>query len=124
MKSTYRYTVCTLRYSCFIRVCYTFQLCRYIEDSLGSLATPVNFFMHNLAQFKFSGVSNAPTLLSFSPQAYSIETDGKVITAVIMAFHKRFYPDTHYVSYIMMHFIVYVRSLYVFSQYQDTLLGT
>lgn len=75
-----------------------FVFYRYIEDSLGSIATPVNFFMHNLAQFKFSGGSNISTLLSFSPRAYSIATDGKVTSAVIVTFHKQFYPDTHYVS--------------------------
>ncbi len=77
---------------------YLCHIGRYIEDSLSSLATPVNFFIHNLAQFKFSSGENAPTILSFCPQAYSIATDGKVTNTVVVGFHKRFHPDTHYVS--------------------------
>ena len=68
---------------------------RHIEDSLGSLATQINFFIHNLAQMKFSSPQAPPTLLTFVPQAYSIETDGKIESAVIVAYYKRYYPDTH-----------------------------
>ena len=71
---------------------------RHIETSLGSLSTQINFFIHNLAQFKFQATSSAPTLLSFCPQSYSIATDGKIESAIITAFHKRFYPETYYVS--------------------------
>ena len=70
---------------------------RHIETSLGSLSTQINFFIHNLAQFKFQAASNAPTLLSFCPQSYSIATDGKIESAIITTFHKRFYPETYYV---------------------------
>ena len=46
---------------------------RCIEASLGSKATQINFFIHNLAQMKFSGstsnLSNA--ILSFCPTSYS-----------------------------------------------------
>ena len=31
-------------------------------------------------------------------QAYSIETDGKIQSAVIVAYYKRYYPDTYTVS--------------------------
>ena len=46
---------------------------RCIEASLGSKATQINFFIHNLAQMKFSGsVSNLSNgLLSFCPTSYS-----------------------------------------------------
>ncbi len=71
---------------------------RYIEDSLGSMATTLNFFIHNLAQFKFGGPSNALSLLSFCPQAYSIATSGKIESAIITTYHKWFYPETYYVS--------------------------
>lgn len=71
---------------------------RHIEDSLSSVATTINFFIHNLAQFKFSSGSNAPySLLSFCPQAYSIATDGKIESAIITTYHKWFYPETYYV---------------------------
>jgi len=51
-----------------------------------------------LAQFKFQASTNAPALLSFCPQSYSIATDGKIMSAIITSFHKRFYPETYYVS--------------------------
>ena len=110
---------------------------RHIEDSLGSVATQINFFIHNLAQHKFSSPQGPPTLLTFVPQvcifivqmhhitsarkslcymyllpihvklilqAYSIETDGKIQSAVIVAYYKRYYPDTYTVSnYIHVH---------------------
>ena len=71
---------------------------RYISESLSSLATPLNFFIHNLAQFKFSSSSNYQAILSFCPQAYSIATDGKIRYATIIDTHKRFFPETHYVG--------------------------
>lgn len=74
---------------------------RYIDESLKSLATPLNFFIHNLAQFKFSSSSNSQAILSFCPQTYSIATDGKITSATITDYHKRFCPETHYVSYAM-----------------------
>ncbi|KAJ7344416.1 hypothetical protein JRQ81_000366 [Phrynocephalus forsythii] len=42
---------------------------RLIESSLGSVATKFNFFIHNLAQLRFSGLpSNDEPILSFSPK--------------------------------------------------------
>lgn len=44
---------------------------RNIEASLGTIATQINFFIHNLAQFKFSSQTTTHGLLSFSPSSYS-----------------------------------------------------
>ena len=74
-------------------------IARYIDESLSSLATPLNFFIHNLAQFKFSSSTNSQAILSFCPQAYSIATDGKIKSATIVDAHKRFSPETHFVRY-------------------------
>jgi hypothetical protein len=32
------------------------------------------------------------------PQAYSIETDGRISSAVIVAYYMKYYPDAHTVS--------------------------
>ncbi|XP_056454460.1 phosphatidylinositol 4-phosphate 3-kinase C2 domain-containing subunit alpha isoform X2 [Gadus chalcogrammus] len=70
---------------------------RLIESSLGSMATKFNFFIHNLAQLRFSGLpaSDEP-ILSFSPRTYSLKQDGRVLQASIFSFQKRYSPDKHY----------------------------
>lgn len=48
---------------------------RLIESSLGSVATKLNFFIHNLAQMKFTSSEERPTL-SFAPRFHSAKSDG------------------------------------------------
>uniref|UniRef100_A0AAQ5WYP6 Phosphatidylinositol-4-phosphate 3-kinase n=1 Tax=Amphiprion ocellaris TaxID=80972 RepID=A0AAQ5WYP6_AMPOC len=70
---------------------------RLIESSLGSVATKFNFFIHNLAQLRFSGLpaSDEP-ILSFSPKTYTLKQEGRIIHASIFSFQKRYNPDKHY----------------------------
>lgn len=73
--------------------------CRLIESSLGSVATKFNFFIHNLAQLRFSGLpANDEPILSFSPKTYTLKQDGRILHARIFSFQKRYNPDKHYVS--------------------------
>lgn len=46
---------------------------RLIHSSLKSKFTPINFFLHNLAQMRASGdqTTNASELLSFMPRTYT-----------------------------------------------------
>ncbi|XP_015239976.1 PREDICTED: phosphatidylinositol 4-phosphate 3-kinase C2 domain-containing subunit alpha [Cyprinodon variegatus] len=70
---------------------------RLIESSLGSIATKFNFFIHNLAQLRFSGLpANDEPILSFSPKTYTMKQDGRIIHASIFSFQKRYNPDKHY----------------------------
>ncbi|XP_030630470.1 phosphatidylinositol 4-phosphate 3-kinase C2 domain-containing subunit alpha [Chanos chanos] len=70
---------------------------RLIESSLGSVATKFNFFIHNLAQLRFSGLpSNDEPILSFSPKTYTMKQDGRIRDASIFSFQKRYNPDKHY----------------------------
>ncbi|KAM4619533.1 phosphatidylinositol 4-phosphate 3-kinase C2 domain-containing subunit alpha [Polymixia lowei] len=70
---------------------------RLIESSLGSVATKFNFFIHNLAQLRFSGLpANDEPILSFSPRTYSLKQDGRIRHASIFSFQKRYNPDKHY----------------------------
>jgi phosphatidylinositol-4-phosphate 3-kinase len=80
----------------------TYAFTKHIEDSLGSMATQINFFIHNLAQLKFSSPQAPPTLLTFVSQAYSIETDGRISSAVIVAYYMKYYPDAHTVYQIQV----------------------
>ncbi|KAJ8396685.1 hypothetical protein AAFF_G00015230 [Aldrovandia affinis] len=74
---------------------------RLIESSLGSVATKFNFFIHNLAQLRFSGLpSNDEPILSFSPRTYSIKQDGRIRNASIFTFQKRYSPEKHY-TYVL-----------------------
>ncbi|KAJ8271475.1 hypothetical protein COCON_G00103340 [Conger conger] len=75
----------------------TVSFTRLIESSLGSVATKFNFFIHNLAQMRFSGLpSNDEPILSFSPKTYSLKQDGRLRDASIFTFQKRYNPDKHY----------------------------
>lgn len=44
---------------------------RMIQESLKSWFTPVNFFLHSLAQLRFTGDHNDDQLLSFVPKRYT-----------------------------------------------------
>ncbi|GAB1607347.1 phosphatidylinositol 4-phosphate 3-kinase C2 domain-containing subunit alpha-like isoform X1 [Argonauta hians] len=68
---------------------------RMIEDSSRSVFTQFNFFMHNLAQLKFSS-HNEGALLSFVPKTYSIHTDGLITSIEVTDFQKRYTPEKHY----------------------------
>ncbi|XP_010613469.1 phosphatidylinositol 4-phosphate 3-kinase C2 domain-containing subunit alpha isoform X2 [Fukomys damarensis] len=71
---------------------------RLIESSLGSIATKFNFFIHNLAQLRFSGLpSNDEPILSFSPKTYSFKQDGRIKEVSVFTYHKKYNPDKHYI---------------------------
>ncbi|XP_075993842.1 phosphatidylinositol 4-phosphate 3-kinase C2 domain-containing subunit beta isoform X2 [Genypterus blacodes] len=53
----------------------TMYFTRLIESSLGSVATKLNFFIHNLAQMKFASSEEGPTL-SFAPRIHTVQSDG------------------------------------------------
>ncbi|XP_070200165.1 phosphatidylinositol 4-phosphate 3-kinase C2 domain-containing subunit alpha-like [Littorina saxatilis] len=69
---------------------------RMIQDSMKSLSTQFNFFIHNLAQMKFSSHSEG-ALLSFVPKTYSLQTDGKIAKVSVHRVQKRYTPEKHYV---------------------------
>ncbi|XP_058014702.1 phosphatidylinositol 4-phosphate 3-kinase C2 domain-containing subunit alpha isoform X2 [Ahaetulla prasina] len=76
----------------------TILFTRLIESSLGSVATKFNFFIHNLAQLRFSGLpSNDEPILSFSPKTYSLKQDGRIKEASVFTYHKRYNPDKYYI---------------------------
>uniref|UniRef100_A0A3Q3WXX0 Uncharacterized protein n=1 Tax=Mola mola TaxID=94237 RepID=A0A3Q3WXX0_MOLML len=52
----------------------TMYFTRLIESSLGSVATKLNFFIHNLTQMKFSSSDDRPTL-SFAPRVHTARSD-------------------------------------------------
>ncbi|KAJ8935975.1 hypothetical protein NQ314_012542 [Rhamnusium bicolor] len=70
---------------------------RLIEESLKTRFTQFNFFLHNLAQLKFTADNNGGSLLSFVPKTYSMATDGQLVHVEVVNYRKRYDPDKYYV---------------------------
>lgn len=69
---------------------------RLIEDCLNSRSTQVNFFIHNLAQLKFSNDNSKQSLLSFVPKTFTMQTDGRIEHLDIVNMFKRYDPEKQY----------------------------
>ncbi|KAK6472842.1 phosphatidylinositol 4-phosphate 3-kinase C2 domain-containing subunit alpha-like isoform X1 [Huso huso] len=69
---------------------------RLIESSLGSVATKFNFFIHNLAQLRFSGLPSNDEPILFSPKTYSMKQEGRIKDVSVFTYQKRYNPDKHY----------------------------
>uniref|UniRef100_A0A2H1VGX9 SFRICE_000012 n=1 Tax=Spodoptera frugiperda TaxID=7108 RepID=A0A2H1VGX9_SPOFR len=72
---------------------------RLIHSSLKSKFTPINFFLHNLAQLRASGdqSNNTSELLSFMPRTYTMAQEGRLISVECLGYEKRYDPEKHYV---------------------------
>lgn len=70
---------------------------RLIESSLGSVATKLNFFIHNLAQMKFTGSDDRLTL-SFAPRTHTLKSTGRISDVFLCRHEKTFHPSKGYVS--------------------------
>ncbi|OWF36539.1 Phosphatidylinositol 4-phosphate 3-kinase C2 domain-containing subunit alpha [Mizuhopecten yessoensis] len=91
---------------------------RMIEDSLKSVFTPINFFIHNLAQLKFSSHQEG-ALLSFVPKTYSANTDGKLKHVSLHSYQKRYEPDKHYIFIFKVERESQKLPTYVFRHYSE-----
>lgn len=72
------------------------KFARLIEDCLSSWSTQLNFFIHNLAQLKFSSDNSKQSLLSFVPKTFTRQTDGKIESLEIINFFKEYEPEKQY----------------------------
>ncbi|XP_026466110.1 phosphatidylinositol 4-phosphate 3-kinase C2 domain-containing subunit beta isoform X2 [Ctenocephalides felis] len=70
---------------------------RMIEASLRSWFTQFNFFLHNLAQLRFTGDHGDGELLSFIPRTYTMATEGRLTSVDLYGFQKRYDPEKYYV---------------------------
>ncbi|XP_041367790.1 phosphatidylinositol 4-phosphate 3-kinase C2 domain-containing subunit alpha-like [Gigantopelta aegis] len=91
---------------------------RMIEDSLKSVFTQFNFFLHNLAQLKFSS-HNEGALLSFVPKTYSKETDGKIVKVELLGYQKRYTPEKHYLYIVQVEREEQKVASYIFRQFSE-----
>uniref|UniRef100_A0A8C6VE41 Phosphatidylinositol-4-phosphate 3-kinase catalytic subunit type 2 beta n=1 Tax=Naja naja TaxID=35670 RepID=A0A8C6VE41_NAJNA len=69
---------------------------RLIESSLGSVATKLNFFIHNLAQMKFTTSDSRP-MLSFAPRVHTIKTSSRIVDIFLCRHEKVFNPSKGYI---------------------------
>ncbi|KAM9109322.1 phosphatidylinositol 4-phosphate 3-kinase C2 domain-containing subunit beta isoform 1-T4 [Megaptera novaeangliae] len=69
---------------------------RLIESSLGSVATKLNFFIHNLAQMKFTGSDDRLTL-SFAPRTHTVKSSGRISDVFLCRREKIFHPNKGYI---------------------------
>ncbi|GFN93851.1 phosphatidylinositol 4-phosphate 3-kinase c2 domain-containing subunit alpha-like [Plakobranchus ocellatus] len=91
---------------------------RMIEESMKSVFTQFNFFLHNLAQLKFSSHQEG-TLLSFVSKAYSMETDGKIASVELSGYEKRYTPEKHYIFILKVEREGQKVPMYIFRQFQE-----
>lgn len=92
------------------------KFARMIQSSLKSWFTQVNFFLHNIAQLKFSSETDDCSVLSFVPKVYRLvqcsiliffliiclfvhskDVDGKIVDVEVLGYKKRYDPDKYYV---------------------------
>ncbi|CAL4157282.1 unnamed protein product, partial [Meganyctiphanes norvegica] len=92
---------------------------RMIQDSLKSWFTQVNFFIHNLAQMRFSGDQAEDTLLSFIPRTYTLSHEGRYKKIRLYNYQKRYNPNKYYVYIIKVERENQSEPSYLFRSYKE-----
>lgn len=90
-----------------------------IQDSLKSWFTQFNFFIHNLAQLRFTGDHNEGLLLSFIPKTFSKETDGKIIFADVVGYQKMYDPEKYYIYVVKIERENLPDPMFIFRTYRE-----
>jgi len=95
-----------------------------IHESINSLATQLNFFVHNLAQLKFAGSGKAGgndsnQLLSFIPNKYSMASDGKIKKVLVHGIQKRYDGEKYYVFILKVERQNITDPSYIFRTYKQ-----
>uniref|UniRef100_T1J9I0 Uncharacterized protein n=1 Tax=Strigamia maritima TaxID=126957 RepID=T1J9I0_STRMM len=80
----------------------TASFARMIEESLKSWSTQFNFFIHNLAQLRFTGDHEDASMLTFIPKTYTMETDGKIVHIEVYGCQKRYEPEKYYLYVLLV----------------------
>ena len=102
----------------------TIYFTRLIESSLSSRSTQLNFFIHNIAQMKNMSEatlasSKCSPFFSFTNKTYTSAQDGRVESARIVDFQKRYLPEKHYVFVINVLRESTKDAKFVFRRYED-----
>uniref|UniRef100_A0A336MPB8 phosphatidylinositol 3-kinase n=1 Tax=Culicoides sonorensis TaxID=179676 RepID=A0A336MPB8_CULSO len=70
---------------------------KMIHISLKSWFTQFNFFLHNLAQMRFTNDGDGGELLSFIPKVYTMSQDGRLKSVMVHGYQKRYDLEKYYV---------------------------
>ncbi|KAM7355935.1 phosphatidylinositol-4-phosphate 3-kinase catalytic subunit Pi3K68D isoform 2-T2 [Cochliomyia hominivorax] len=73
---------------------------KMIQFSLKSWFTQFNFFLHNLAQMRFSNDEGSGELLSFVPRKYTMQQDGRLQSVAVVRCQKHYEGEKFY-TYIL-----------------------
>lgn len=92
---------------------------RLIEESVKSWFTQFNFFLHNLAQLRFSAENSKGQMLSFAPKAYSHRTDPRITNVECFGYQKRFDPQKYYVYILKVYRENQKDPAFVFRSYRE-----
>ncbi|XP_076663810.1 phosphatidylinositol-4-phosphate 3-kinase catalytic subunit Pi3K68D isoform X1 [Andrena cerasifolii] len=92
---------------------------RMIESSLKSWFTQFNFFLHNLAQLRFSGDHNDGALLSFIPRTYTMQQEGQLTSVQVHGYQKRYDPEKYYMYILRILRKGHVDPTYLFRSYKE-----
>ncbi|EDV39394.1 uncharacterized protein Dana_GF24513, isoform E [Drosophila ananassae] len=69
---------------------------KMIQSSLKSWFTQFNFFLHNLAQIRFTPEEGSGELLSFVPRKYTMQQDGRLKIVKVVCFQKHYSMEKFY----------------------------
>ncbi|XP_016845918.1 phosphatidylinositol 4-phosphate 3-kinase C2 domain-containing subunit beta isoform X2 [Nasonia vitripennis] len=92
---------------------------RMIESSLKSWFTQFNFFLHNLAQLRFSGEHNEGELLSFIPRTYTMQQEGQLTSVQVHGYQKRYDPEKYYMYILKIQRKGQTDPTYLFRSYKE-----
>lgn len=92
---------------------------RMIQSSLKSWFTQFNFFLHNLAQLRFTGDHNDGELLSFIPKTYSMQQEGRIKSVAVYGCQKRYDPEKYYVYILRVERANQPDPFYLFRSYKE-----
>uniref|UniRef100_A0A1B0A2K1 phosphatidylinositol 3-kinase n=1 Tax=Glossina pallidipes TaxID=7398 RepID=A0A1B0A2K1_GLOPL len=73
---------------------------KMIQFSLKSWFTQFNFFLHNLAQMRFTNDEGSGELLSFVPRKYTMQQDGRLKSVMVVRCQKHYDMEKYY-TYIL-----------------------
>ncbi|PNF36119.1 hypothetical protein B7P43_G10961, partial [Cryptotermes secundus] len=92
---------------------------RMIESSLRSWFTQFNFFLHNLAQLRFTGDHNDGNVLSFVPRTYTMQQEGRILSVGVYGYQKRYDPEKYYVYIVKVERANQPDPTYLFRSYKE-----
>ncbi|XP_071452807.1 phosphatidylinositol 4-phosphate 3-kinase C2 domain-containing subunit beta [Hetaerina americana] len=95
------------------------EFAKMIQSSLRSWFTQFNFFLHNLAQLRFTGDHNDGELLSFIPKTYTMHSEGRIRNVEVYSYQKRYDPEKYYVYILKVDRDNQPDPMYLFRSYKE-----